>query len=164
MLLNNLLKIQDTDTFATQISDGLNYFLIFLMFAFIISSIVAVIYFSKWLTLGPKVKKRWNKILGKNKEEKNKDGVSIVKGEVVVEANYEKELLKKIEESTSPQQKLDYQVKLEVHQKEKQKAEEKIRQIEEEKLAKIQEKEDRARIKAEAKEEAKKIKEQNKKG
>ncbi len=164
MLLNNLLKIQDTDTFATQISDGLNYFLIFLMFAFIISSIVAVIYFSKWLTLGPKVKKRWNKILGKNKEEKNKDGVSIVKGEVVVDANYEKELLKKIEESTSPQQKLDYQVKLEVHQKEKQKAEEKIRQIEEEKLAKIQEKEDRARIKSEAKEEAKKIKEQNKKG
>ncbi len=164
MLLNNLLKIQDTDTFATQISDGLNYFLIFLMFAFIISSIVAVIYFSKWLTLGPKVKKRWNKILGKNKEEKNKDGVSIVKGEVVVDANYEKELLKKIEESTSPQQKLDYQVKLEVHQKEKQKAEEKIRQIEEEKLAKIQEKEDRARIKSEAREEAKKIKEQNKKG
>ncbi len=164
MLLNNLLKIQDTNTFTTQISDGLNYFLIFLMFAFIISSIVAVIYFSKWLTLGPKVKKRWNKILGKNKEEKNKDGVSIIKGEVVVDANYEKELLKKIEESTSPQQKLDYQVKLEVHQKEKQKAEDKIRQIEEDKLAKIQEKEDRARIKSEAKEEAKKIKEQNKKG
>ncbi len=162
MLLENILRTIQPQTRET-LPDGVNYFLLFLMFTVIIISVVIVIYFAKWLTLGPKVKKRWAKITRKNKGPSKVEGVSTVKGEVVVDANYEKELVRKIEEATSPQEKLDYQVKLESHRKQKALAEDAIKRSEQEKLAKIQEKEERARIKSEAKEEVKRIKQENKK-
>ncbi len=160
MLISTLNQaIQPT---SEKLPDGLQYFLLFLLFAFIIVAIIVVIYFSKWLTLGPKVKRRWGRITRKGKSEKVVNGVQVRGGEIVVDANYEQELRNKITNSNSPQEKLDYQVKLEEHLKEKEKAANEIKKAEEAKLAKIQEKEERARITREAKEEAKRLKEESK--
>ncbi len=160
-MLINKLDYQIPDTY--EISDGLNYFFLFLLFFGIIFAVVVIIYFAKWLTLGPKVKKRWAKITGKNKGDAVVEGVQIKGKEILVDANYEEELKKKIAESHSPQEKLDYQNKLDKHLKQKVKAEEELRKAEEAKLAKIEEKEERARVQKEAKEEAKKYKEEAKK-
>ncbi len=140
-------------------SDGLNYFLLFLLFGSIIVSVVVVIYFAKWLTLGPKVKAMFSK----KARNEMVEGVQLKGKEVIVDANYEEELRKKIAESHSPQEKLDYQSKLESHMKQKAKAEAEIKAAEEAKLAKLEEKEERQRIQQEVKEEAKKYKEESKK-
>ncbi len=161
MLKETLLRAT-IDTRSADIPDGLQYFFLFLLFATIILSVVAVIYFAKWLTLGPKVKKRWNKILRKDKSNDMEHGVQVKGKEVIVDASYEDELRRMIKESDSPQQQLEYQNKLEAHLKQKEKAQADIKRIEEEKLAKIAEKEELARIREEAKKEAKKIKDQQK--
>ncbi len=158
MLLKDLLRYQPIE--PATISDGWNYFFLFLLFASIIISVVVIIYFAKWLTLGPKFKKKWAKRLGRNKSNDHVHGVQVVKGkEVVIQSDYEEELRKKIEEAHSPQEKLDYQSRLDSHIKQKEKAEREVREAEEAKLAKIEEKAERARIQKEAKEEAKKLKE-----
>ncbi len=146
-----------------EISDGLNYFLVFLLFFLIIVSVVVVIYFAKWLTLGPKVKKRWNRILGRENKNEHEHGVRVKGGQVEIQADYEEELKKKIEESESPQEKLSHQTKLDSHLKQKERAEREIREAEAAKLAKIEAKEERARVQKEAKEEIKKQKEALKK-
>ncbi len=143
-----------------QFSDGLNYFFLFLLFFLIIVSVVVVIYFAKWLTLGPKVKKRWAKLLGKNSNNEHEHGVRVKGGAVEIQADYEEELRKKIEESNSPQEKLSHQTKLDSHVKQKEKAHKEVREAEAAKLAKIEEKEEKARIQREAKEELKKQRQQ----
>lgn len=144
------------------LSDGLNYFLLFLLFAFIILSIVAVIYFSKWLTLGPKVKNRWAKIIGKNKGPSVVDGVQVKGGEVIVDADYVNDINRKIKEAKTPQELLEYQLLLERHNKQAEEAKAKIRADEEAKLAKIQEKEELKRAREEAKKEAEILKQKQK--
>ncbi len=161
MLLKDLLRFQPVE--PATISDGWNYFFLFLLFAFIIISVVVIIYFAKWLTLGPKFKKKWAKRLGRNKGDNHVHGVQVKGKEVVIQADYEDELREKIANSHSPQEKLDYQSKLDSHIKQKAKAEKEIREAEEAKLAKIEEKAERARIQKEAKDEAKKLKEEYKK-
>ncbi len=153
-MLNDTFLSKATET--RQISDGLNYFLLFLMFASIIISVVVVIYFAKWLTLGPKLKKTFSRKARNEMEH----GVQLKGKEIIVDANYEDELRRLIKESHSPQEKLDYQSKLDQHVKQREKAEAEIKAAEEQKLAKIQEKEERQRIQQEAKEEAKKYKEE----
>ncbi len=137
MLTNKLdYQIPDTQT----ISNGLNYFFLFLLFAGIIVGVVIIIYFAKWLTMGPKLKARWARMTGKGKDNGPVDGVQVKGKEILVDANYEEELKKKIQEAHSPQEKLAYQNKLDKHVKQKERAEREIREAEEAKLAKIQEK------------------------
>lgn len=158
MLTNINYYKQNVNALNSGISDGLNYFFLFLLFGIILVSVILVIYFAKWLTLGPKVKRRWAKITRKHVDNSPIDGVKIKGKEIIVDANYEEELRNKIINAHSPQEKLDYQSKLDSHIKQKEKAENEIKSIEEAKLAKLKEKEERARIQKEAKEEAKRIK------
>ncbi len=157
--MNYELQYQDINPLM---SDGLNYFFLFLLFFGIIVSIVVVIYFAKWLTLGPKLKKRWAKITRQDAKVEHEHGVRVKGGAIEIQADYEEELRKKIEESTSPQEKLSHQTKLDSHIKQKEKAHRELREAEAAKLAKIEEKEERARIQREAKEELKKQKQESK--
>ncbi len=161
-MLTNTIYNQSVETLGTGLPDGLDYFLLFLLFFGVIVGVIVVIYFAKWLTMGPKLKARWAKITGKSKGPAVVDGVQVKGKEIIVDANYEENLRKMIEEAHSPQEKLDYQSKLDAHIKQREKVEREIKEAEAAKLAKIQEKEELARIQREAKEEAKKLKEQNK--
>ncbi len=156
-MLNNTILRSVIET--REMSDGLNYFLLFLMFSLIIISVIVVMYFAKWLTWGPKLKSTFSK----KARNEMVEGVQLKGKEVIVDANYEEELRKLIANSHSPQEKLDYQSKLEKHLKQKEKAEAEIKAAEEAKLAKIQEKEETKRIQQEVKEETKKYKEESKK-
>ncbi len=137
---------------------GLNYFFLFLLFFTIIFSVVVIIYFSKWLTLGPKLKRRWKRITRQEKKSEVINGVQVRGGEVVIDANYLEALKISINQAGTPQEKLHYQQLIEKHEIEKSKAEKQIKEQEEIKLEKIRLKQEKKRISKEAKEEAKKIK------
>lgn len=143
------------------LSDGLNYFLIFLMFFLIIAAVIFFIMFAKWLTVGPKLKKRWNKLF--NKVDPNaENGIKIKGKEVVVDDQYIVEIEKSIAEAKTPQELLEQQIKLENHNKQKLLAEEKIKKDEQEKLEKLESKEERKKLNTEAKQTAKELKKQEK--
>lgn len=161
-MINETILRQPIETLANTVPDGLNYFFLFLLFGGVILAVVIVIYFCKWLTMGPKLKKRWAKITRRDRGDSVVEGVQIKGKEVIVDADHETSLQKKIAESESPQEKLAYQAKLDSHKKEKKRAEEQIKADEDARLAKIEEKEERNRIKQEAKDLRKKEKEKGK--
>ncbi|BDU67590.1 MAG: hypothetical protein TYPL_2430 [Candidatus Tyloplasma litorale] len=165
--MNILMKFQNTsltslNTKSSSLSDGLNYFLLFALFFLVILFIVVIIYFAKWLTLGPGIKRFWGRITGKNKDKKIIDGVYVKGKEVVVDDNYLNEIDQGIENARTPQELIDYQSKKEKHEKQKELAIAEIRKKEEAKLAKIELKEERIKIAKEAKQHSKKVKEEAK--
>ncbi len=143
-------------------SDGVDYFLLFLMFAFIIGAVIAVIFFAKWLTLGPKVKHKFNQWFGKDKNAGNTEGVQVKGGEIIIDAGYVDEINAKIKAAKTPQELLEYQLLLEKHNKKADEAKAKIKADEEAKLAKLQEKEELRAAREEAKKEAEILKKQQK--
>ncbi len=143
-----------------QIPDELNHFLVALLLLIIIFAALGIWLFAKWLTAGPWFKRKYKKIFKKEKD--NVEGIEVVEGEIVVDANYINELDEKIKNAETPQELLELQLLKEKHEKEKLRLEQEIADKEAAKLAKLQEKEDKARIKAEMKEKEKEYKEKEK--
>lgn len=134
------------------ISNGLNYFFIFLMFFCLIGFSIFIICFSKWLTMGPKFKAKLHKIKSKLFGKKDFEGVVVKKGEVVVDFDYIKEVEEKIKTANTPQELLELQLVKDGHEKAKISAKEKIKLDEDSKLQKINDKSEKGRIRKEAKE------------
>lgn len=147
---------------AGELPNGVHYFLIALLFLFVISSVIGIVIFAKWLSWAPKFKNRWNQLIGKATANSGKDGVKIKGKEIVVDSDYLSEIDEKIKNAKTPQELLEFQILKENHEKEKIVAEAKLKQEEEAKLEKLKIKEDRSRINTEAKEYAAKVKEEKK--
>lgn len=138
-----------TSTFASSIPAPLNHFLVALLLLIIIFVAIGIWIFAKWLTAGPWFKRKFNKLFKRDKE--TVEGVEIVKGEVVVDANYLEQLDEEIRKAETPQELLELQLRREQHVKEKERLEQELADKEAAKLSKLQAKEDKTRLKAEAK-------------
>lgn len=147
----------------SQLSDGLNYFLLSMLFLGVMFLVVGIWMFAKWLTVGPKLKRRKNKFLNIFKKNKSVDGVGIKKGEIIIENDYLDELDKEITNTTNPQELLKLQNKKVAHIKEKEKLERTIKEKEEKKLEKIERKKEMKRIKEDTKQRSKELKDEAKK-
>ncbi|NQX83247.1 MAG: hypothetical protein HRS50_00840 [Mycoplasmataceae bacterium] len=151
------LLIAKISIYNNQLDDGLNYFLIFLLFTLIIIRVIIIIFFAKWLTLGPKIMKKWHNIKNRNSE-KSFDGVKVKGKQIIVDQEYIVDIEEKIKKAETPQELLEYQILKENHEKQKIKAEKSVKEKEDVKLEKIEAKANRSRINSEAKSEAEKIK------
>ncbi len=159
MINNYFIQISDC---SEKISDPLNHFFIALMFIFIIFSIIGVIFFAKWLTLGPKVKSKFSSIFGKNKNSFEKNGIKIKGKEVIIDENYISEINEKIKNANTPQELLEYQILLEEHKKQTDDIRKKIKEKEDQKLDKLEQKRKNKELSKNAKEEAKMLKKEYK--
>ncbi len=90
-----------------QIPDELNHFLVALLLLIIIFAALGIWLFAKWLTASPWFKRKYKKIFKKEKD--NVEGIEVVKGEIVVDANYINELDEKIKNAETPQKLLELQ-------------------------------------------------------
>lgn len=142
--------------------EWVDYLFLTLLFLGIILFIIGIWIFAKWLTTGPKFKRTWAKITGKNKGEKHTDGVIVKKGEIYVEEGYIESIDEDIRRAKTPQELLEAQLRKEKHEQEYVGAKEKIREDEENKLAKIEAKEEKKQARQDAKDLRKELKEKEK--
>lgn len=147
---------------ASELSDGLNYFLIFFFFAMIIILVFCIIAFAKWLTWGPSWKRKWNKLIGKSSSKKGQEGVKVKGKEIIVDESYIIEIDEKIKKAETPQELLEHQISKEKHEKQKIKAENEIQEKENLKLEKLESKDNKKRLKQEAKVMNSELKQKNK--
>lgn len=150
------------DIMTLNIPDTVNYILIAFMLLSIIIIVICIIFFAKWLTMGPKLKAKWRKIIGKASGDKGLDGVKIKGKLVVIQDGYVEEIREKIKNAQTPQELLEYQIQLENHNKQKNISETEIKVKENEKLEKVEAKAESKILKAEAKIESTKLKSEEK--
>ena len=147
---------------STTFPDWAYYLTLSLFFLLIMGFVIWSWIFAKWLTAGPKFKKKWINFKNKLKKNKREKGILIEDGEVLIEEKYLIDIDKKIKEAKTPQELLDLQQQKEKLEKSVEEEKRLIKIVEEEKIEKIKNKEEKIRIKNESKEIEKKLKEKDK--
>lgn len=158
--MKTAILLNETIDKGVKMSDPLEHFFVALLFIAIIAFAIAVIFFAKWLVLGPWFRKKWNKITGSNKEKV--EGVKVVNGEVVVDEEYISDIDKKIAAAETPQELLEAQLLKEKVEKERIRLNDEQKEKENKKLEKQNAKSEKARVRAEMKQQEKEYKEKQK--